>query len=273
MDNGFSLTGTLQDVGQNLLQSFSDFIPRAVTAIIVILIGLLVAKIAERFLRGLFEKLKFDDLLEKVGVTESLRKFGMDKGPGYVLSRSVYFLLVILFTQSVTRAVGLNTIADAIGAFFGYLPNLLTAFLVLLVGMIVSQFAGNVVTRSASDSGVDYAPMLGRMVSGLIFFVVLIMSISQLKIDTEIVRIVVTIILSAFGLGLALTFGLGSRSVTRNILAGFYARKLFTIGEQIEIKGESGTLNAITPLQTLIEREGSVIAIPNQVFLDEVVKQ
>ena len=72
---------------------------------------------------------------------------------------------------------------------------------------------------------------------------------------------------------LGLAFGLGSRDVTRNILAGFYARKTFDLGKEIEIRGERGELKSITPTQTLFQQGDRVVAVANSVFLEEVVKQ
>jgi hypothetical protein len=99
------------------------------------------------------------------------------------------------------------------------------------------------------------------------------MAISQLQIDTEIIRVVTTAVLAGMALAFGLTFGLGSRDMTRNILAGFYARKTFHIGKEIEIRGERGELKSITPTQTLLQQGDQVVAVANSVFLEEVVKQ
>ncbi len=164
-------------------------------------------------------------------------------------------------------------VSDAITAFFGYLPNLLAASLVLLVGMLVAQFAGGAVTSSARNSGVEFAPILGRLVSSLIVFVVGLMAVTQLQIDTAIIRMVVMILLSGASLALALTFGLGSRDITRNMVAGYYARKIFEPGRKISIRGEEKILAGIAPVHTLLEKDGEVTTVPNKVFLEEAVKQ
>jgi len=273
MDGAFDLKAALVDAFNDLATSVADLVPRAVIAIVVIVLGLLLAKVVERSIRKAFDKFRINEALAKVGVTQTLKKVGLQGTPGLILSRTVYFLLIIMFTQAVTRAVGLSTIADAIGSFFSYLPNLIAAFLVLLLGTIVAQFLGASITRSASESGVEFAPLLGRIVSALVIFMVAIMAISQLKIDTEIIKSVVLVLLAGFALAIALSFGLGSREITRNILAGFYARKLFRVGEAVEMSGQRGILVAITPLQTLIECDDQTLAVPNRVFLEETVKQ
>lgn len=259
-------------VSQNLIAAVADLVPRILVAIVVIVLGLVVAKLAEKSIKALFERLKIDALLERAGVTGALRRIGLSGSPGRLLAKTVYFLLIILFTQSVCRAVGLAVIAEAIGAFFSYLPNLIAAFLVLLLGMIVSQFVGRAITRSAEEAGLEYGPALGRAVSSLVMFVVIVMALGQLRIDTGIIRMVVLVLLAAVAVAIALSFGLGTRDVTRNLVAGFYVRRLVREGEALEIDGHQGIVIAVTPLQTLLEQDGHTLAVPNQVFLDKVFR-
>ncbi len=273
MNDDFSMRDTIMEVFRSMGESVADFVPRAVAALIVILLGLLVAKLMEKAIRVAFERFKLNELLDRVGLSSTLQKFGMKDTPGRLISRAVYFLLVLLFTQSVTQAVGLMAVAGAISAFFAYLPNLISAFLVLLLGMMVAQFLGRSLTQAAEDSGVEFAPMLGRIVSSMVLFVVVLMAVSQLKIDTQIVLGIVLVLLAGLSLAFALTFGLGSREVTRNIVAGFYARKLFQVGEPVEVGEVKGTLAGITAVQTLVESGEDTLALPNRVFMDEVVKQ
>lgn len=273
MEYGFSFKAALTDVLGSLADSFAAFLPRAVTALVVVLIGLLIAKVASRIIRTTFSRLKVDDLLEKVGLTDILRKFGMQESPGFLLSRLVFYLLLLLFTQSAAQSVGLVAVSDSISAFFAYLPHFVAGAIVLVIGMLVGQFAGGAVTRSARDSGIEFAPILGRIVSSLIIFMAGLMAVTQLKIDAAIIHSVVLILLAGTALAVALTFGLGTRDITRNLVAGFYARKLFEVGEEIEVHNVKGTLGGITPLHVVIETEQGLQTLPNGVFLEETARQ
>ncbi len=273
MENEFSLQSALNSVLESLTASVAGFLPKALTALAVFLVGFILAKIAAKTIKTVFEKLRLNDLLQRIGLTETLERFGLQETPGYLLSRLVYYLILALFIQSAAESVGLAAVADAMTAFFNYLPNLLAAALILLIGMIIAQFASGAVTSSARNSGVEFAPILGRAVSSLIVFLAVLMAVTQLKIDTEIIMSVVLILLAGGSLALALTFGLGSRDITRNLIAGFYARKIFEPGEKIEIHGREGVLAGITPVHALLEEEGRMTTIPNSVFLEEAVRQ
>jgi len=273
MNGEFTLKTAVTDVLAHLSEALVGFVPRALTALTVFILGLILAKLASRGIRTMFTRFKIDDLLERVGFTATLKKMGLQETPGSVLARLVYYLLVLLFAQSAAQAVGLTAVTDAIDSFFSYLPNIVAAFIVLLIGMMISQFAGGAVTRSARDSGVEFAPVLGRSVAALILFVVAIMAVAQLRIDTGVIYMVVQLLFGGIALALALSFGLGTRDVTRNLVAGFYARKVFLVGEEIEMDGQTGVLVGITALQTLLERDGRTISVPNHVFIEQSVRQ
>lgn len=109
--------------------------------------------------------------------------------------------------------------------------------------------------------------------SGLILFVVAMMALTQLKIDTDMVRIVTSFILGGAAIAFGISFGLGTRDVVRNMVAGFYARKVLEIGKRTEVAGERGVLKAITATHTILEDEGRDISVSNATFLDHVAKQ
>ena len=153
------------------------------------------AKIIEKVLRYALTKIRFDALVGKAGIDVALQRIGIRQELTIQLPRLVYFLVLLLFAKTAVDALGLVAISGAIGAFFGYLPNIIAALVLLILGSTVGQFAGQTVAQSAASSGVEFAPALGKLVSGVILFVCAMMAIAQLKIDTDIVRIVTSFIL------------------------------------------------------------------------------
>jgi len=263
----------LLQIFYDLQRSAIDAIPRVLTAIVVVIVLLLVAKLVERLLRVLLERIRFDSLLEHAGVDKVLHRLGIRQSLNVVLPRLAYFLLLFLFARTAADAFGLTAISEAIASMFAYLPNVVAAVLLVVVGTSVSQFAGRTVTQAAEESGIEFARPLGSLVTGLILFVVGVMAIGQLRFDTDMVRIVTICTLSGLALAFGLSIGLGTRDLTRNVLAGFYARKIFRPGDPLEIRGERGVLKAITATQTLIEQQTGQVAVVNTVFLDETIRQ
>ena len=242
--------------------------------LVLLVVALIVIKLIERAMRAVLTRLKLGELVKRIGLDETLRRAGIVQPLETLVPRLVYYLLLILVAQTVADSVGLAAVSEGFRAFFVYLPNLLSAVLIVLLGTVVAQFVGQMVTRVGSESGIDFAASLGNMISGLIIFVVAIIGISQLRIDTEVIRIVVACVLGGITLAFGLSFGLGTREITRNLIAGFYARKIFQPGDELEIKGERGVLRSITPTQTLLVQPGDkIVAVSNASFLEDVVRQ
>jgi len=254
---------------QNLVGDLIGEAPKIISGLFLILLAWLVAKVIEKGVRMLLVRTRFDTVLGKVGIDTAIQQLGLRKSLSDVVPRVVYFLLLFLFARSLADTLGLTAISNAIGAFLGFVPNIIAAMLILLVGSALGRFAGAAVARSAEGSGLEFGPSLGRALSGVVLFVAVIMAITQLRIDTEIVRMVTALSMAGAALAFGLSFGLGSRSVVSNILAGFYVKRLFKPGSEVEIDGLRGVVTAISTTSTILEHEGRELVLSNQTLLSE----
>lgn len=265
---------------ERLMQSLRDLADQTVIIVPKILVGLMllifaiaVAKVVEWVLRAVLKRVKIDNLVEKAGIDKTLVRIGIRQELNQFIPRLVYFLLLLLFARTAADVLGLSAVSNALGSLFGYLPNLVAALLLLLIGSAAAQFIGHTVAQAAEESGIDFAGGLGRLVSGMIMFVIAIMAITQLKIDTDMIRIFTSFALAGMAIAFGLSFGLGSRELMRNIMAGFYARKLFRPGQEVTIAGERGILRAITATHTLVEGHEDTATIANSAILEQVSRQ
>jgi hypothetical protein len=257
----------------NLGNSVIAALPKVAVGILLVVLGLLVAKFIEVVLRTMLVRLRFDTLMEKAGIDKALQRIGLRQQLNLFLPKLAYFLVLFLLAKTASDALGLGAISNAIGAFFAYLPNIIAALLLLVLGTTVGQFAGQTVTQAAESAGIDSAAALGKLVSALIVFIVAMMAIGQLKIDTEMVRIVTSFFLGAGALAFGLAFGLGTRDVVCNIVTGFYARKILVVGKNLEVGGQSGVLTAVTSTHAILDCDGEDIIIANSRFLELTSKQ
>jgi hypothetical protein len=247
-------------------------IPRLVAGVAVIVIMVLAAKLVERVLRALLVRVRFDELLQQAGIDRTLHRIGLRQSINIVLPRLVYFLLLCLMARIGADLLQLQVVSQAFDAFFRYLPNIVAAVLLLVIGSAASQFAGETVAEAAREAHIEFARSLGGLVSALILFVIGIMALAQLQIDTEIIRVVATCALGGIALAFGPSFGLGTRAITRDIVAGFYVRRVLTPGDVIEVDGQRGTLRTITSTQTLLDADDRTIALANSRLLRAVVR-
>src|SRR3984957_20129 len=167
---------------KKLLEAFAGLgseivssIPKFSIGILLIVIGLIIAKLVEVTLRAALIRVRFDNLIQIASVAKALRRVGLSQQLSTFLPKLAYFLVLFLLARTVSDAFGLVAISNAIGAFFSYLPNILAALLLLILGTNVGQFAGRTVTRAAQTSGIESARVLGKAVQMLIIFVVAMM--------------------------------------------------------------------------------------------------
>jgi len=273
MNETLAIKDQLLATFSRMLSEVVSAIPKIILGLILLFVAFIVAKIVQRVLKIVLTRIKFDTLLSRVGIDEALQRVGLRQVMSEFLPKVAYFLLLFLFAKAAADSLGLEALSSAIGSFLAYVPNILGGIMILLLGSTVGQIAGGAVSNAAEDSGIEFGGTLGKLVSAMILFVSAIMALGQLQVDTDIVRVLTTCFLAGIALAFALSFGLGTREISRDIIAGFYARKVFAIGKELEVDGERGILRAITPTQILLDQDGRTVAISNSAFVDKVVKQ
>jgi len=250
-----------------------EWTPRLLAMMMLVVVGLVVAWASERILAAMLARLKFGRLLARSGIDHMLRRIGLRTPIDEVAPRVAFWLVLFLFARAAADVLELVAISDAIAAVIGYVPNLAAAIVILMIGAALAKFAGNAVRGLARDADVQFAAALGSATAGFIFFVLAMMAVAQLRIDTQMVQLAAGAILAGGALGLGLAFGFGSRDVMRALMAGFYARQLLTVGDELEVDGVRGRLLSVTPTQLLLETEDDYITVPNLALLERGGRQ
>ncbi|MBZ0269712.1 mechanosensitive ion channel family protein [bacterium] len=272
MEQILELRAILIESAASIGQQIVLLAPRILAAITVLVLGALLAKLIEVIIRGTLRRVGFETLLEKLGVTAVLGRIST-REPATIAGRLVYWVLILLLLQAAAEVLGLRGASDAVRQAAGYLPNLLGALALVIFGIFASGAVGRAVARAAEPLGRFSASALSRTTSVAILVIIGIMVIGQLEIRTAVLQAILLTLVIGATVTMALTLGLGSREITRNMLAGFYARKLFRSGDEVQISGEKGTLVSISPIQTIVETRGGLKAVPNDVYLKSVVEK
>ena len=143
----------------------------------------------------------------------------------------------------------------------------------LILGSLLVQFVSRAVQGALAGMGIDFHQALGSIVRILLMAIVVIIVIEQVGLDVTLLTNLFTSVLTIVVAGLALAFGLGGREVARNVLAGFYARELFAVGDVVVIDEVEGTLEGISTLNAEIRVGEDRVTIPNTRLTDAMVRQ
>lgn len=249
---------------EEMLDSIINGLPNIAIGLIILLVGFIVASLLKVFIEKFLEGIKFNELLDKIGVGAVFQKIGVKNGVSKLLAKVIFWLVLLFIFKSAANQMGMDDISNIIDKMFAFLPKLLIASIIMLVGFIVADMVQNIVYRALDNLGLDYAKALSSILFGFIFILVLTVALSQLEIETELLNASVKIILASLGLGLAICLGLGLKRMAGQIVSGVYARDLYKVGTLILFEGEEVKVAGVGPVTTkLMARDGSFIMVPN----------
>lgn len=250
----------------------ASFIPNLVTALIIVLLGFVIARIIDAVLSKGLAKLGLDRLMTGAGVTKMLSRIGIASPVSAVIGKIIYWFIILTFVVSAAETLGLARVSATLDAFALYLPKVFGAALILLAGLLLSHLVAGMVRGTVESIGADYAGGISRLVQGLLVIITVSLAIGQLQIETQLLNTVIAIVLVSFGAAAALAMGLGSRDTVSQIIAGVYLRELYQVGDRIKVEEREGVIEEIgTVKTTLVDDEGRFISIPNRTLLDKPV--
>jgi small-conductance mechanosensitive channel len=263
-----------QVVIDSLTRIFTDivnFIPNLVNGLIILLVGYLIAMLVRWIVGASLRRLHFDPLVERTGITGSLRGLGIKVPLSQIIAQTLYALLLLSFFITATRLMALEAVARLLEQLLGFLPNMIAALIIFLLGGVAAQFVGNLVSASAATAGINGAQRLGRIVQYLLSVFVVVLALGELGVDTAILVTTLTILIAAFGLAIGLALGLGARGVVAHILAGYYIRQRFGVGQPIAIAEVSGAVSSVGGVNTVVTTAAGDIVIPNTQLIESLV--
>jgi len=187
----------------------AGFVPRLVAAIVVFLIGWLIAVLLARVAWHIVKVLRVDSALTRVGFKQAWERGGFRLDTPKFFYELVKWFFVVVFLMATTNILRLDQVTEFLGTVVFYLPNVIVAAIILLIGILVAKFLEGLVRASVKAAGLVSANFLGALTKWAIFVFTLLVALSQLKVADDIIRIVVVGFVAAAALALGLSFGLG----------------------------------------------------------------
>lgn len=210
---------------QQLLGTILGMVPAIAAAILMLLAGMVVARLVRAAVDKFFALIHLGQHTERIRLNELLARLGFGRSPAFVVGFLVYWLIILVFLVSAANAVQLTVVSQLLQRFVLFVPKLIGAVLVVAGGLLLGHFSGEIVQNAATANKLDGAVALGKIVRFTVVVFASIMALEQVGIDTSIITSSVQIILATIGLGLALAFGLGGRDVAAEIIRNFVSSR------------------------------------------------
>jgi len=203
------------------LVEIGRFLPKLTGAIIVLVLGWLIAKAVQwGIVRGL-TLARFNVVTEKAGVDEFLKRGGSRKTTIDVLGILGYWLVILITLLTAFNTLGLGVVSDLLRRVALFVPHVIVAVLIIAIGLYFAKLLAESVITYGKNVGLEDAELLGRITRYAIMTFVVIVALAQMEIGGDILKNAFYIAFGAACFGAALAFGLGSQKWAGEMLEHF----------------------------------------------------
>ncbi len=209
----------LQSSFQGLWNGIIVFIPNLIVALIILLIGWAIGMIIEKGIIKFMQTIKFDEALRRAGIEDMIKKSGLVLNSGNFVGGLVKYFIIVVFLIASFDVLGLNQVTAFLQQIvLGYLPQLIIAVLILLVGGVVGDALSRIITVSARTASLSSANLLGTVARWGVWIFSILVALSQMGIAGTFIQTLFTGFVVAVSLAVGLSFGLGGQEAAAEVI-------------------------------------------------------
>ena len=209
---------SVRESAERGMERFFEYLPQLLGAVVLLIIGVIVAKILEAVVRGALTKVRFDQALFNTAAGGYIsRAF---PNPARFVGRVAYWLIFLIFLSAAVSALNIPVLDQIVNGIYSYIPHIIASVLIFLVAGAISAASATFVRTVMGDSAL--ARLIGAVIPAITMGIAIFMILDELNIAENIVTITFTALMFSISLGLALAFGLGGRDVAREMLDQAY---------------------------------------------------
>lgn len=202
----------LQASFQSLVAGIIQFIPNLVFAVVIFVLGWVIGSIVGRLIAQIVRAIQIDQALRSAGVNEVIERAGFKLDSGAFIGGLVKWFVIVIFLVASLQILGLTQVNVFIQqVVLLYLPQVIVAALILVVGAVVADTASRVISGAAQAAGMSASGVAGTVARYAIWIFAVLAALGQLGVATPFVQTLFTGIVVALSLAFGLAFGLGGQ--------------------------------------------------------------
>jgi len=194
------------------------FIPNLLAAIIIFIIGWILATWIGKLVAGILNKAKFNSIFEKTGWKEALEGADIKVEPSGFIGAICKWILVVIFLMIATDIMGWFTFAGVLASIIAWIPNLIVSIIILIVAIVIADIIEKLVKVSTKKMGVNFVNFLGVVVKWGIYVFAGLAVLLQLGVAPRIVEVLIIGFVGTLALSLGLAFGLGGKDAASRLI-------------------------------------------------------
>ncbi len=264
----------LQVILTTLIAQFSALIPKLLSAIVLIVLGRILAKTISVVLKRILEAIKIDKMTEKLQEVDLFSKSGMEVKASAILSQLIYYIIFLIFATAASDALGLAIVSQQITAIINLIPKIITAGILFAGGTILANIIKKVLETAFRSLNIPS----GKIMAGVVFYFLLITisitALEQTGLNTAFLTQNLQILLIGIIIAFAVGFGFSSRDLLKNMLASSYAKKIFGVGQIVKIGEYKGTIVSVdrNSVTILLDQSGHKVIVPQHEIINSKVE-
>lgn len=195
-------------------------LPELLAAGLILLCGYFVARQLEKWVDRMLKKLDFNRVAEAGGLREAVDRTGAHLDPVHAVGKLIFWLVMLMVILLASAALGLESINQMFSIMLGFIPTLISAIVVVILGIVIGEFVRGLILASAG--GVEGVPTLANVAKGTVVTVAVFMALQQLGVAEEIITSAFTLMVGSLALAFGLAFGFGNMALAGEITRGWY---------------------------------------------------
>ncbi len=247
---------------EELLLDFAETIPHIIGAILVLLIGWLISRLVARLLGAFLRKVGIDKLADRIHSIELIHSTKVRIVPSVWIAKAAFYFLIFITVAAATDVLNMPAISLLMNDFLNYLPSLISALAVFVLGLVLADFIRNLVLSTCRSLGIPAANFIAGFVFYFLIINVVMITLDQAEIQTDFIQDNLSILFGGIVLAFALGYGLASRPFVASLLAGFYFRHRINPGDVVRIKDVKGEVIAKDARTITLKTETGEVVFP-----------
>jgi len=209
---------------ERVLASIASFLPDLLGAIIVFLIGLVLAKWTKKLVVKLLDTLRLSAAVKKSGFEKFLKKAEVKLRTEEIIGGIVKWLVILIFSVASINILGLSTVSIVLERVLGYIPRVISAVLILTIGVLLAGLVESFLKGALGQIDVKTSRLFGKIGSYLVVIFAALAAINELGIAQSLINTLFMGFIAMLALGLGLAIGLGAKDLVAKILNDWYER-------------------------------------------------
>lgn len=255
-----------------LIDGFIHALPRVVAGILLFFIGWIIARFLSRLIARSLKALRFNNLMDRVKVGDFLKRVKVEETPSQIVGKFAYWLIMLLIIVGFAEALALRVVSQKIGVLINYIPNIILASFILVIGMFLAGKVKDFIQTSMTSYGVKAGRLIGNIIFYLLAAFIILTALEQLQFNIDLLTSNVMILLGGAVLAFAIGYGLSAKEIFPHIISSYYNKGMFKVGDHIKVGETEGEIIEITNISVIIRTKQGKRFIPAKKLVTEEVE-